>query len=65
MAGDGKVYLLSERGKLTVVALSREWEELATSDFREDAYATPALVDGKIYLRTVGHLYCFGMPEKK
>jgi len=65
VVGDGKIYLLSERGKLTVVSAAREWEELATSDFREDVYATPALVDGKIYLRTAGHLYCFGLPDKK
>ena len=65
MAADGKVYLLSERGKLSVVSAAREWEELASSDFGEDVYATPALVGGKIYLRTAGHLYCFGAREKK
>lgn len=60
VVGDGKVYLLSERGKLTVVSAVKEWEELASADFKEDVYATPALVEGKIYLRTAGHLYCFG-----
>ncbi|MEC7556867.1 MAG: PQQ-binding-like beta-propeller repeat protein, partial [Planctomycetota bacterium] len=25
----------------------------------EETYATPAIVDGRIYLRTNGHLYCF------
>jgi hypothetical protein len=65
VTGDGKVYLLSDRGKLTVVSASQEWEELATSDFGEECYATPALVDGKIYLRTAGHLYCFGLPTRK
>ena len=29
--------------------------------FGEDTYATPAIVDGRIYLRTAGHLYCFGL----
>ena len=33
---------------------------LHTADFKEDVYATPALVDGKIYLRTAKALYCFG-----
>lgn len=60
VVGDGKIYLLSERGALTVIRAGRDWEVLSTSDFQEDAYATPALVDGRIYLRTVGHLYCFG-----
>lgn len=60
VAGDGKVYLVSERGKLTVVSARGEWEELASADFKEGVYATPALADGKVYLRTAGHLYCFG-----
>ena len=34
-----------------------------TVDPYEDAYATPALVGGKIYLRTAGHLYCFGLTQ--
>lgn len=60
VAGDGKVYLLSQRGKLTVLEAAEGWKELDSADFGEDAYATPALVDGRIYLRTAGHLYCFG-----
>jgi outer membrane protein assembly factor BamB len=62
VAGDGKVYLLSERGELTVVSAAADWRVLAVSAFEEDAYATPALADGRIYLRTAGHLYCFGLP---
>lgn len=64
VAGDGKVYLISDRGKLTVVSAEKEWKELWTADFKEDVYATPALVDGRIYLRTAGHLYCFGKKDK-
>jgi hypothetical protein len=26
----------------------------------EDIYATPAIEDGRIYVRTVSFLYCFG-----
>ncbi len=65
VAGDGKIYLLSERGRLTVVSAVRDWQVLASSDFQEDGYATPALADGRIYLRTAGHLYCFGLGGKK
>ncbi len=60
VAGDGKVYWLSEEGKLTVTRADETCEVLATSDFAEEAYATPALVDGRVYLRTAKHLYCFG-----
>ncbi len=60
VAGDGKVYFLSQQGELTVISAQAQWEVLHTADFGEDAFATPALVDGRIYLRTAGHLYCFG-----
>jgi len=60
VAGDGKVYLLSQRGELTVISAEPQWRELSSVKFGEDAYATPAIVDGRIYLRTAGHLFCFG-----
>jgi outer membrane protein assembly factor BamB len=37
VAGDGKLYLLSERGRLTVVRAACDWQVLATSNFEEDA----------------------------
>ncbi len=57
--GDGKVYMASEEGKVTVVSAEDRWKTLHTVAFEEGIYATPALVDGKIYLRTVAALYCF------
>jgi outer membrane protein assembly factor BamB len=65
VAGDGKVYLLSERGQLTVVSAAADWRVLGSSDFEEDAYATPALADGRVYVRTARHLYCFGTPGRR
>ncbi|MFN7768190.1 MAG: PQQ-binding-like beta-propeller repeat protein [Planctomycetaceae bacterium] len=65
VAGDGKVYLLSQKGQLTVLAARDGWDELSRADFGEDAYATPALVDGRIYLRTANHLYCFGLTKSE
>lgn len=61
VGGDGKVYLLSQRGQLNVVSATGQWRELHRSRFEEEVYATPALVEGRIYLRTTGHLYCFGL----
>jgi outer membrane protein assembly factor BamB len=60
VAGDSKLYLLSQRGTLTVVAAAPQWRVIHSAEFGEECYATPALVDGRIYLRTSGHLYCFG-----
>lgn len=61
VAGDGKVYVLDEIGRLTVIAATDQAEVLHTADFKEDVYATPAIVDGRIYLRTAKALYCFGL----
>lgn len=61
--GDGKVYLLSQRGTLSVVAAQDQWKVIHSAEFGEDCYASPAIVDGRIYLRTSGHLYCFGLSD--
>jgi outer membrane protein assembly factor BamB len=60
VAGDGKIYLLSQRGELTVISAERQWKEISSTKLDEDAFATPAIVDGRIYVRTAGYLYCFG-----
>ncbi|HKI30986.1 MAG TPA: PQQ-binding-like beta-propeller repeat protein [Gemmataceae bacterium] len=60
VGGDGKVYLLGQGGELTVVSAEAQWRVLHRTRFEAAVFATPALVDGKIYLRTAEHLYCFG-----
>jgi len=64
VAADGKIYCLSERGHLSVIKADGEWDIVHQAKFPDDVYATPALVDGRIYLRTNGYLYCFGMMDK-
>lgn len=59
VAADGKVYLASEEGKITVVKAGPQWETLATNDLGERCYATPAIAHGRLYLRTKESLYCF------
>jgi outer membrane protein assembly factor BamB len=61
VAGDGKIFLLSEAGKATIISADRVWQVLSTAEFGEDAYATPAIADGKLFIRTAGRLYCFGV----
>ncbi len=60
VAAEGKLFLASEEGKVTVLKGARDWEVLAINDLGEGCYATPALVGGRIYLRTSEALYCFG-----
>lgn len=62
MAGDGKVYLVSERGVITVLQAGRDWSVLTSHDLGERVMATPAMMDGRIYLRTDDAMYCFRKP---
>lgn len=59
VAADGKVFMVSAAGKVSVLRASGNWEVLALNDLGEDCFATPAIADGKIYLRTRTRLYCF------
>ena len=60
VAADGKMFMLSEKGKVVVLAPGGSLEPLVVNDLDDDIYATPAISDGRIYLRTRGWLYCFG-----
>jgi len=55
----GKVFLLSQQGKATVIKAGADWEILAVNDLDDETFATPAILDDKLYLRTRGMLYCF------
>jgi outer membrane protein assembly factor BamB len=60
VAADGKIYMASEKGKVAVLKPDGSLEPVVVNDMQDDIYATPALVDGHIYLRTRNTLYCFG-----
>lgn len=59
VAGDGKVYLASEKGVVTVLQAGRDWSIVSSHDFGERLMATPAISDGRIYIRTDEAMYCF------
>jgi outer membrane protein assembly factor BamB len=59
VAADGKIYAVSQEGHLSVIQAGREWEVLARNDMDDECFATPAIADGKIYVRTRSALYCF------
>jgi len=60
VAADGKVFLLSHSGKITVLKADAQWDVLAVNDLDETAQATPAIAGGRIYVRTQKALYSFG-----
>ena len=59
VAGDGKVYMLSETGKAVVLEAGPDWTVLQTNDLGEEVYATPAIGRDCLYVRTATRLYCF------
>jgi outer membrane protein assembly factor BamB len=59
VAADGKVYLANTEGKITVLKAGAQWEVLAVNEIDDEVNATPALSDGRVYVRTHGALYCF------
>lgn len=63
IAGDGKVYLLSQKGELTVINAEAGWTELHTFNFEGDGHATPAIADGRLYVRVGDQFYCFGKKD--
>jgi outer membrane protein assembly factor BamB len=65
VAAGGKIFLASEDGKIAVIRAGKDWSVLAVNDIGESCYATPALSDGEIYLRTDEALYCFGTHDKR
>ena len=64
VAAGGKIFTVSEEGKVTVLRAGGDWEVLATNDMDDICHATPAIAGGKIYLRTRNMLYCFGKREQ-
>ena len=54
---DGKVYLTSRDGLVTVVKAGRKFEILAQNDINETIASSPAISNGTIYLRSYQALY--------
>lgn len=62
VAADGRVFIASEEGKMSVVKAGGQWQVEKVNDLGEGIFATPALSRGVIYLRTEAALYAFGSP---
>lgn len=59
VASDGKIYAVSEEGKVAVIRAGGSWDLLGVNALDDGAKATPAIVDGSLYVRTYSALYCF------
>ncbi|MEM8670078.1 MAG: PQQ-binding-like beta-propeller repeat protein [Planctomycetota bacterium] len=52
------VFALDASGNTHVIAAGDEWKVVAVNELEQQAWGTPAIANGRIYLRTVDHLYC-------
>ena len=60
VGADGKVFLVSQDGTVSVVDAKGTWDIVSVSALDDEVYATPAIADGRIYVRTRSMLYAFG-----
>lgn len=60
VASGDRVYALGRSGKMTVVAAEREYRLIGTCRLGEESDATPAMADGRIFIRGRDHLWCLG-----
>jgi hypothetical protein len=47
---------------VSIVSAKGDWEILSVNALDDEVFATPAIGDGRIYVRTRGALYAFGKP---
>jgi outer membrane protein assembly factor BamB len=60
VAADDKVFLIGQGGQVSVLKAAGDWQVLAVNELDDECFATPAIADGRIYIRTRSALYCFG-----
>lgn len=66
VAADGRIFLASQNGRVTVVKAGGDKPEiLHAADFKEKMGPTMAIVENNIYIRTQTKLYAFGSKGEK
>jgi outer membrane protein assembly factor BamB len=56
-AGD-TLFNITRKGEVVAIAASDKFQLLGQTPLNDKCQATPAIVDGKMYVRTYTHLYC-------
>ena len=59
IGADGKLYLASESGVVTIIKMSEQFEILATNTLTDQMFiASPVIAAGELFLRSKTHLFC-------
>jgi outer membrane protein assembly factor BamB len=64
VSADGLVHFLSDEGVTTVVRPSPTLDVVAVNELGEECYASPAISQGQIFIRSAEHLYCIGAAKR-
>lgn len=64
VAGDGKIYVAGENGFIVVLSQGPTMKILAKNDIGESCVASPAIADGRLFIRTRETLYCISDEAK-
>jgi outer membrane protein assembly factor BamB len=60
VAADGKIYIATVSGETDVVQAGREFKKIGTNKLPDTFYGSPAVADGRIYLRGFEYLWAIG-----
>ena len=55
---DGKLYGVEENGKVVVIEAGPAFKQLGTADLGDGCHSTPAVANGRLFLRTFERLKC-------
>ena len=58
-----RVYIIDLSGTMQIFRMDDKFELLGAATIGEDAYATPAFVGDRIYIRGLTHLFCIGQQK--
>jgi len=57
---DGKLYVVSQKGEMAVLAASDSFKVLSRNPMGEGTHSTPCVDGDRLYLKTFTHLVCLG-----
>lgn len=63
VAADDKIFVISRSGNVIVMKPDGSFDALAVNELGDQVYATPAIENNRIYIRTKSALFCFGQKE--
>ncbi len=61
VAGDGKIYTVSEGCAISTIEPGADWSVIATGTLDGTCFGTPAIVEGRVYMRSLQAMYSFGL----